>query len=237
MKRLAVLLAILSLLVPFTLAAQTVLVNDAFSSMGSWQAAYGDWLVNSGALVQNDVKAGMAKANRPASQSGITEYDFTVKYVNGGFTSQSDLQKGIYHAGFGIHIGVKNPSMKKSWGNGQSYLLWLNLDTRPETMAKSPEHYGFRAQVYKSESNSKMTLLSQYNIQIPASWLKTEYLGYTIPVKIVVDSKTGLVKVYDPTLANYVYKFYIDGDLTGSYVAFRTNSMAVKFDDFKMVKF
>jgi hypothetical protein len=237
MKRVLVVLAVLVLLASLSAVAQTVLVNDAFSTIGSWQAASGEWLIKSGALVQNDVKALMAKADRPAAQSGTLQYEFTVNYVNGGYASTADLQKGYFHGGFGIHIGVDKPSTRLSWGNGKSYLLWINLDTRPETKAKYPQHYGLRAQVYRSESNSKMELLASYEIPmsvIPSNW--AEYIQFSLPVKFVVNTRTGQVKVYDPLVPNYVYNFTLPGTLTGSYVSFRTNSLAAQFDNFKLTK-
>lgn len=237
MKRVVVVLAVLALLAPLSAVAQTVLVNDAFSAIGSWQAASGEWLIKSGALVQNDVKALMAKADRPAAQSGTIQYEFTVNYLNGGYTSASDIQKGYYHGGFGIHIGVDRPSTKLSWGNGKSYLLWINLDTRPETKAKHPDHYGLRAQVYRSETNSKMELVYSQTIPmsaIPSNWM--EYLQYSLPVKFVVNTRTGQVKAYDPLVPNYVYNFTLPGTLTGSYISFRTNSLAAQFDNLKITK-
>ncbi len=229
MKRVIILVSILFLLLPFIAAAQTVLVEEGFTNSANWNAAAGDWKVRSGSFVQLDTKAGMARADRRVVQSGVMEYQFDVRYVDGGTQD--------YHGGFGIHIAVQNPAKAKAWGNGQSYLLWLNYDTRDVTKQKYPQHYGFRAQVYKSESSSRMQLLDRYNLSIPLELVKMDYLKMTFPVRLVVDTNTGLVKAYDPTDSSYYYYFYLDpADLKGSYISFRTNGVSISFDNFKATK-
>jgi hypothetical protein len=197
------------------------MAKDTFSSMGRWQPAAGKWVVKSGGLYQMDAEEPLAKINRAVSQSGAMQYEFDVKYVDGG-------QDG--HAGFGIHVFVDKAHNGRSWGNGESILLWLNYDVNTEDKT----HYGFRAQVYKSLSHARMELMEDYNIRIPTSSLKREYLGLTIPVKIKLFPDTGEVRVYNPARKNYYYRFYLPGFATGargSYISLRTNSLAVMFDD------
>ena len=106
-------------------------------SMRGWTAGPGDWVVRGGRMVQQDAGEPLARADRMVTQQGEYELEFSIRYVDGGYSSMSDMQNGIYHAGFGIQIGVENPALgRSSWGAGNSYLLWLNLDTRPSTRAK-----------------------------------------------------------------------------------------------------
>ena len=61
--------------------------------------------------------------------------------------------------------------------------------------------------------------------------------SYVLPVKIVIDYRSGWCKVYDPVVANYYYKFTLGGAIrNGLYVALRTNSLALSFSDFKVSK-
>jgi hypothetical protein len=171
-----------------------------------------------------------------------------------------DFENGIYHAGFGIHLGVENPALgRASWGAGESYLLWLNLDTRPATRRNSPEHYGFRAQVYESTSNTAMTLardsairrdpaisrvtvddyvsidilgaLRAWGVDLSIDDLG-RYLNEEVPVNIRVNTRTGRIGVLDPTAP---VRFYFNVDpsvLAGNYVSLRTNSLAASYNYF-----
>ncbi len=256
MKKFALILGALLLTVAMIATAQNV--NDDFSSMRGYTAGSGDWVVRGGRLVQQDADALMARVDRMVRQSGEYELEFTIRYVDGGYSSMENLQNGIVHAGFGIHLGVENPALgKQTWGNGESYLLWLNLDTRPETMAKYPEHYGFRAQVYQSAGSTAMTLaedprlgrdpvLSRYavgdsmsldlmaalrawGVDVSIADLE-KYLYQDIPINIKVNTRTGRIGVLDPTAP---VRFYFDVDpavLRGDYVSLRTNSLAASFN-------
>ncbi|MDR2588009.1 MAG: hypothetical protein LBC67_01155 [Spirochaetales bacterium] len=220
-----------------SLCAQEVVAEDSFASLGAWRAAAGTWKA-SGSLVQSDTASHLARINRSLPQSGVYQIQFTVKYSGGGFKSAKDAAAGRYHGGFGIHIGVDKAAASRAWGNGKSYLLWLNLDT--EVPASSP-HYGFRAQVYQSFSSSRMELLDDHNVEvIPADSVFRvlgAYTGRGVPVKIVVNANDGEVRVYDPTAENYYYYFYLDPKLLrGSWVSLRTNSLSAAFSDFKVTK-
>lgn len=257
MKKFALILGALLITVSMATVAQ---VNDDFGSMRGWNAGAGDWVARGGRLVQQDEDALLARADRMVDQRGEYELEFTIRYVDGGYKSESDMRNGVYHAGFGIQIGVENPVLgRPSWGAGESYLLWLNLDTRPETMRNYPEHYGFRAQVYESTNNSQMALardsrlrrdpaLSRYvvgdymSIDIVAALRDwgvdldisdiARYLDVDVPVNIRVNTRTGSVGVLDPTAP---VRFYFDVDpdvLAGNYVALRTNSLAASYQYF-----
>ena len=99
--------------------------------------AYGEWVQLETSVKQLNDDTGLAKLNLEVSQKGKIRYDFTVKYIKGGY---EDLM-----GGFGVHLFVDKPHNGISWGNGQSYLLWLNYDDNATYGGK-----GFRAQVYKT---------------------------------------------------------------------------------------
>lgn len=259
MRKIALMMGVLMLVASVAVFAQNV--NDDFSSMRGWTGGPGDWVVRAGRLVQQDSDEVLARADRMVpAQSGEYEIEFTIRYVDGGYASMQDMAQGIYHAGFGIHIGVENPALgRSSWGAGDSYLLWLNLDTRPETRRNAPEHYGLRAQVYRSTSNTAMTLmrdpalardaeLSRYivrdymSIDLVAAlraWGVNfsindlgRYLNSDVPINIRVNPRTGRVGVLDPTAP---VRFYFNVDpavLRGNYVSLRTNKLAASYNYF-----
>lgn len=216
MKRRIAVLCLALLLVPAFIFSQ---------DLGGWRAAYGDWKLVDGRLVQASTRAGMAQAVLALPQSGIVQYEFDVKYVDGGQD---------FYGGFGFHVGIDKAARGKSWGNGKSFLLWLTLD--PKAYGGS----GVFAQAYASESSSEMAMAHDAKaFQIPASRLKDINLDkmsmYSLPVKIRIDYDTGVVKVWDPLVANYYYRFSLGGPVkNGAYVAVRTNSLAASFGNFKI---
>jgi hypothetical protein len=217
--------------------AQSVVADDNFSSLGTWKAAGGVWKAD-GSLVQGDVNAPLAQINRQVLQSGVYEVDFTIKYSAGGYKNLQEAMRGKYHAGFGIHIGIDKPTPGRSWGNGNSYLLWVNLDT---TVSGNSPHYGLRGQVYRSRTNTDMRLMDDYNVEIlpvaSALGALENIVGVSVPVKIIVNTNDGEIRVYDPTLPNYYYYFYLDPKLLkGSWLSLRTNKLSAAFDDFKVSK-
>jgi len=195
-----------------------VLATSAFADSMNIKPTYGDWKITSSQLTQRNLNAGMAKANINAVQNGTMVYEFKAKYIDG-------LSDG--KGGFGIHVFVDKPAPGKAWGEGDSYLLWINYDESPAS-ATTPK--GLSAQIYKSETNSRMNLVQSVSLKAVEPMLK-QYLGYTLPIKIVIDGKSGMAKVYDPFKADYYYKFPLSSDtpLTGNYVSLRTNSLAVAF--------
>lgn len=218
MKKVTTIICLLLIIAPLGLLAE---------SLGDWKAGYGDWKIVDGRLTQTSLKAGMAMANLPVPQSGVMQYEFEGRYIDG-------LQD--QYGGFGIHIFVDRPLGKKSWGSGHSYLLWLTYD--PKAYGGS----GLYAQAYKSTGHSVMGLMHKGNdYQIPAEILKgidVNNLGkYFLPVKIVVDTNTGSVKVYDPLRANYYYRFTLGGPLgKGGFIGLRTNSLAGNFSNIKVTR-
>jgi len=216
MRRLMLLLCLALLFVPAFVFSQ---------DLGGWKVAYGDWKMVGGRLTQTSTKAGMAQAYLATPQSGIVQYEFDVKYVDGGQD---------FYGGFGFHVGIDNASRGKSWGNGRSFLLWLTLD--PKAYGGS----GVYAQAYQSLTSSEMGLAHDATrYQIPASRLKDINLDkmsmYSLPVKIRINYDTGSVKVWDPLVANYYYRFSLGGPVkSGAYVSVRTNSLAASFGNFRM---
>lgn len=247
MKKVALIFAALLMLLPLAASAQ-VIVEDDFETLGEWTPGFGEWGIRGGMLIQRDTKTGLARAVRMVPQRGELEYSFSVRYEAGGFEDEAALRNSQLHAGFGMHVGVEDPPRagQPAWGAGESYLLWLNLDTRTDVMSDAPEHFGFRAQVYASESNAAMSL-TPYNVDIQAELANIgidlgvndlgRFLGGLIPMKIRVNYDTGRIMVMDPT--NPTLWFYFDVDpsvLEGDYVTLRTNSLAVSFADFTVTR-
>ena len=218
MKRLTVLICLLLLIVPALLFAQ---------SLGDWRAAYGDWRLTGGRLAQRSTTAGMAQAYMPIRQTGVVQYEFDVRYVDGAMDQ---------YAGFGVHVGIDRAHPSKSWGNGRSFLLWLTYDP------KVYDGSGVFAQAYKSVNSSTMNLLHPAKAyMIPSSRLRGIYLNrlsqYVLPVKIRVNYDTGWVKVWDPVIPNYYYRFWLGESIrNGAYISVRTNSVALSFGNFRISK-
>ncbi|MDA3940623.1 MAG: hypothetical protein PF693_15155, partial [Spirochaetia bacterium] len=130
--------------------------------------AEGNWAVIGERLYQSNLKAGMARVDIPAPQAGIMSYNFNVRYQDGA----EDM-----HAGFGVHLFVDNPAKGKAWGNGKSYLLWLNFDENAKEITK-----GLSAQIYKSVSNSKMELIADIDLNDYVYLLTEDVMDMVIPV-------------------------------------------------------
>ncbi len=239
--------------------AQTVIDVADFSDLGGWTPAAGEWEVDGNRLYQRSTTALMARIDRELPHEGEYELRFNVRYEDGGYRTEEDLRNEIFHAGFGVHVGLSDslPGVE-SWGAGQGYLLWLNLDTRERTMENYPQHFGFRAQVYESEGPISMDLMS-------APWVEREFgnstlsidivqalaaagirfdvadvephLNTQIPMRIRVNTNTGTVSIADPT-APLWYRVPLDPDVLsqGEHIAFRTNSLAVSFGNFRVVE-
>jgi hypothetical protein len=237
MKKFTLSVLVLFAVTAASVLAQTVIADDSFASIGAWQTSGGTWRAN-GSLIQSDTQTGLARINRQIPQSGVYQVEFTVKYSGGGFASPQAAAQGKYHAGFGIHIGVDKAAKTVAWGNGKSYLLWANLDT---IVPSGSPHFGLRGQVYQSFTNTRMDLLKDYNVEIlplnAALPALNNLAGKTLPVKLVINTNDGEIRVYDPTVAGYYYYFYLNpGQLKGSWLSLRTNKLSVTFDDFKVTK-
>jgi hypothetical protein len=213
MKRLVFFLLIIGIAV--SVFGQVQLPDYRFAS-GSWNFA-------GSRLYQNDARAPLAKVNFRVPQSGPMIYEFNARYESGA-------EDG--HGGFGIHLFANSAYNAASWGAGKSYLLWLNYDEKPLRNSGIPA--GLSAQVYRSNSNSSMTLADSIDLNEFIYLLTNENLSRPVPVKIWMDGSTGEVRVYDPTDPdlNYYYYFYInsrDVPIRGDWVALRTNGMKLSF--------
>ena len=203
--------------------AQSVVFYQDFSTSVTLPKSQGDWRIRGGRLYQNDAEERLAKMNVMARQSGEMQYEFNVRYENGA----QDLM-----GGFGIHVFVNNPWDGKSWGNGDSFLLWLNYDPAPTYGPK-----GFTAQVYRSTSATKMEIVGHFDLNDYAYLLSTENLGGVIPVRLKINGATGSVWVESPMQPGYGWSFSLGTSLgTGNYVALRTNNLAASFDNLKVTK-
>ena len=258
MRRVSVFVVVL-LLFASLVYAQTVVERSSFSNMQGWRAGGGDWVTSGGRLVQRNERAALARIDKRIDAGGVYQIDFDIRYVDGGYASERDMRNGYYHAGFGVHVGVADPPLgRTAWGNGESYLLWLNLDTRPQTRRNHPEHYGFRAQVYESVSHSQMGLwesraaremfgdpvmsvdliqaLRNYGVNFSINDL-IDYLDRDVPVSIRVNTRTGEIGVKDPTAPIRFY-FTVDNPrlVRGDYVSLRTNALSASYDDFSVTQ-
>ncbi len=231
-----IIFALFLIFVPVFLFADMVKVDEEFNNpyLSGWIKVSGDWAVVNGRLVQRDVNEKMAMITIPVKQSGKMLYEFDFKYIKG---AEDD------YAGFGIHICVKNPARKRSWGNGKSVLGWITWD---------PKHYGYPGlfvQVYKSNSQTDMglfpglfpnrnPLVAGDLYPVKEEYLNPEYLNYTIKIKLMVDTKTGKGKFYDPMAPDkYYYSFDLGQPIgDGDYFTFRTNSVSVSIDNLKITK-
>ena len=191
-------------------------------SLPEHQFAAGQWSWIGSRLYQRDIHSGLAKMNLRAPQSGPMIYEFNARYEDG-------LQTG--HGGFGIHVFVDNAYNGRSWGAGNSYLLWLNYDENPVSRTVPR---GFSAQIYKSRSNSVMDLVDSFDLNQYLPYITWEDITNPVPIKIWVNGDTGEVRAYDPSdpaLNDYFY-FYLDRrdlPLRGNWVALRTNGVSMSF--------
>lgn len=241
------------------LSAQSVIDASNFTTLDGWHVASGQWEVDGARLYQRSTTSLMSRIDREVPQEGVYEIRFNVRYEDGGFRTVQDIEQQRFHAGFGVHVGLRDPLLgRESWGAGDGYLLWLNLDTRPATFTDFPNHAGFRAQVYRSESPVSMDLLSEPWISrvFGQSTLSIDliqameaagiaitvadvepYLDQILPIRIRVNTNTGEVSIADPT-APIRYRLPLDPLVLrrGEYISLRTNSLAASFGNFRVVQ-
>ena len=131
-----------------------------------------------------------------------------------------------------MHVFSDTAFKDKSWGNGNSLLLWLNYDEAPLKNSDIPA--GLSAQVYRSTSNSSMELLYSIDLNKYLPLLTARALSNPIAFKIYANGDTGEFRIYDPSDpagANY-YAFTLDKKylpLKGDWVVMRTNSIKLSF--------
>jgi hypothetical protein len=182
----------------------------------------GKWNEKDGRLYQNDENARLAKVNVPVVQnSPAMIYEFDARYEGGA-------EDG--HGGFGLHLFVDAAYGGESWGAGHSYLLWLNYDENPQNKNIQP---GLSAQIYRSHSNSWMELVESFDLNKYAVLLTDENLAESVHFKIIVDARTGEIRVYDPVDDNNSY-YVLNMDtkflpIKGDWVVLRTNGMKMSF--------
>ncbi len=240
-------------LLPGAVMAQSD-VSDEFAGIGSWQVAAGDWVVNGGRLFQRSTAERLARIDRALPHSGEQEIELVFRYEEGGYGDLQALANGEFRAGFGLHVGTLRPALgQRSWGNGESLLLWLNLDTLPETRERFPEHFGLRAQLYHSRGSTNMQLLrdsafssvygdARASVDIAAALgAETQalltaiaqggFLSRDLTVRIRLNSQTGRLMVEDPSLPGTWYVATVDPELlSGSYLSIRTSGLAISVD-------
>ena len=205
-----------------------ILFADSFEYLGEWEPLSGKWVATDGELRQEDVSERIAGISRIVRQEGILVYEFDVRYLSG----LEDL-----YAGFGIHILVDKPTGLRSWGQNQSYLFWLTYDVQ----AYQTENVF--AQVYKSRGP---TLMEYYNMRgdeypIPAEILSVTALPETskstVHVKLMIDTTTGNGRLYNPIRPDSYYDINLgSAPGAGMYIALRTNSVALAFDNVSVKK-
>ena len=211
MKRFLIFLALIC--AATTLFAQVALPEHQFAS--------GRWGFVGTRLYQNDVHSGLAKFNLRVPQRGAMIYEFTARYEDG-------MQDG--HGGFGIHVFMDTAYNGRSWGAGNSYLLWLNYDKN----ATGRVHKGFSAQVYRSRSNSVMDLVTSYDLNQYVPYITWADVMQPVNIRIYVNGDTGEVRVYDPSdpTFSYYWFFFLDRrdlPLRGDWIALRTNGVSLSF--------
>ena len=179
----------------------------------------GNWIISDNRYIQEDEIAPRAKAWVKVNQDSDMVYEFTMRYEGG-------IEDG--HGGVGLHI-LADQNLEKgiSWGLSDSWLFWLNYDVSP---GNSEIPRGLSAQVYKSRDDSNMELFASIPLNQYEEILESN-LDTRIPVSIRYYSGTGRVTIADPTGDSMGW--YVDlpdfSNETGSYVAARTNGVAVSF--------
>ena len=223
-------LTVLVLVVLLACAAYAQTQPSVTYAGGSFEPAEGNWLVMGDRLAQIDAQAPRAKINLRIPQAGRVEYQFDVRYISGLEDS---------YAALGAHLFVDQPHGGVSWGNGNSFLLWLTYD--PAAYGGS----GVWAQVYKSTGNSKMALHSfggtPFHFGIPAQFLQnidmSQLPSLVLPVRIRVDADNGTISVKDPLQQNLWWSFTVGEPMgVGRYVTLRTSSLAASFGNLRMLQ-
>lgn len=239
-----------------------LILTSMLTAQEQWTAASGDWLVSGTSISQRDANDQFARIDVSLPDQDEIVISFDVSYDDGGIAQNHITRQGELQGGFGIHIGTTDPSVQsRTWGNGKSYLLWLNVDTREWTRENRSEYYGLRAQVYKSTNKNLMRLDQVSNVPdsiqgwIPENYLSIDleksvskmnnasydlydilrvYQNRRLPVRIHFNKVSGRVAVSDPT-APIAYVFYLDPEfLQGNSLSLRTNNLALTFSHVKI---
>lgn len=182
---------------------------------------WGSWSSQNGRLYQNNIDTGLAKIHWKLPQRGELIYDFNVRYETGAV---EDL-----HGGFGVHVFVDSRARGASWGDGSSYLLWLNYDASPES---DDIPVGLSAQIYRSEAHHRMTLIKSISLKSYERYLTADNADAIVPIKFMVNGQTGKCWIEDPTQPGVRYSFSLGNSspIYGDWVALRTNGISLSFD-------
>ena len=215
----------LSLTLCGVVTAERILISDTLDFQGEWSANSGTWETRGGQLYQLDKEERIATATRIVRQRGVLLYEFDLRYL-GGFDDG--------YGGFGIHILMDQPTGLRSWGQNASLLLWVTHDVA---------EYGtedLHAQVYKSTGITRMDYhgMAGDEYRLPPAVLSVDRLeqmarrGESIRVKFLLDTEVGTGRLYHPGKDSVYYDLDLGGNLgEGMYVALRTNSVSVAFDN------
>ncbi|MBN1525723.1 MAG: hypothetical protein JW904_14695 [Spirochaetales bacterium] len=226
MKRIIVLCIVISGFFTTILYSQTVLLDHNCSTMSSWSRGAGAWGSTGWLLQQTSSSETMAALSNRVVQRGYLLYSFEITITGG-------LEDG--YGGVGIHILSDTPASGRSWGMGSSVLLWLTHDVR----AYGPNN--FYGQIYHSRDAVNMEMIhagSKYplSFQQAAGDSPVSITGKKIKIRIAVDTKTGNSILYDPFQTGFVYQFNLGKtNLSGNFIAFRTNSCTVEIDNVRVV--
>ena len=210
--------------------SQDTLFIDTFEYMGEWRTESGDWIVADGELLQRDEGEKIASISRIVRQRGTLVYEFDVRYL-GGLDDK--------YGGFGLHILMDAPTGMRSWGQNRSYLLWLTYDVE----AYETEH--IYAQVYRSMNPIKMDFLNMDGDELPIPLgilsgrsIRTHMNEQSsLHLKIVIDTATGKGRLYHPIQRQFYYDIDLGASLDpGMYIALRTNSVSLVFDNVTVKK-
>lgn len=239
-------------------------VSDNFSTFSSeWVAADSDWAVQAGALVNYDPSNTLARIDRMVPHSGMYRVEFEVTYnpiPNNGYDNERAMANNQFHAGFGIHLGVKEaPLGKPAWSVGSGYLFWLNLETRDQFAAEYPQHAGFRAELYNNDGGNSMELApanrairnmygtDAVSLNLPSAlgvsladmlnYVAANMLSGPVKISMVVNADTGEIAIQDPTNPAISFTATVDPSrLSGNYISLRANHLSLRFDNFRFVQ-
>jgi hypothetical protein len=205
--------------------ADRTLISDTFDFQGEWLASSGTWETTDGELYQLDAAERIATVTRIVRQSGELLYEFDLRYLKG-------FDDG--YGGFGIHILIDAPTGLRSWGQNASYLLWITHDMDEY---KTPD---LHAHVYRSTGITRMDYhrMEGDEYRIPPAILSVAAMeqrahsGEPIRVRFLVDTVAGTGMLYHPDRNGVYYDLDFGTSLGGgSYIALRTNSLSVAFDN------
>jgi len=208
----------------FSATAERALISDTFDFVGEWVWNSGDWTLRGGGLAQIDGEETIATASRIVRQRGVVLYEFDLWYLSG-------LSDG--YGGLGLHILIDEPTGVRSWGQNDSYLLWIAYDIE----AYGTDH--LYAQMYKSSGPVSMTYHNMEGSDFPldkaifaAGDLAETTRENPLRVRLLIDTDSGNGRLYRPGGNGSYFTVDFGSSLgEGMYIGLRTNSLSVVFDN------